>query len=238
MKMNKLGAAIIAATVTLTGATTTYAHEAGDFIIRAGAATVAPKDSPNNNVDQISALGAGSNIEADNDTQLGLNFVYMLTDNFGLEVLAASPFEHDIQVSLSGVEGVTGIPDGKYDVGSTKQLPPTVSLQYYMLDKTSKVRPYVGLGINYTMFFDQSSSGPFDNLDLDDSMGISAQVGVDVMVTDQILFNASAYRMDIDTDATVDLNVPGGAAAGQTLRLTSDVTIDPMVYMVSVGYKL
>ncbi len=238
MKMNKLGAAIIAATITLTGTTATYAHEAGDFIVRVGAATVAPKDSPNNNVDQISALGADSNIEADNDTQLGLNFVYMLSDNVGVEVLAASPFEHDIQVSLAGVEGLTGIPDGKYDVGSTKQLPPTVSLQYYMLDKESKVRPYVGVGINYTMFFDQSSTGPFNDLDLDDSIGISAQVGVDVMVTDNILLNASAYRMDIDTDATVDLEVPGGTAAGATLNLTSDVTIDPMVYMMSIGYKL
>ena len=72
MKMNKLGAAIIAATITLTGTTATYAHEAGDFIVRVGAATVAPKDSPNNNVDQISALGADSNIEADNNTQLCL----------------------------------------------------------------------------------------------------------------------------------------------------------------------
>lgn len=224
MKMNKLGAAIIAATVTLTGATTTYAHEAGDFIVRVGAATVDPKGSPNNEVDQI---GGTSNVIADKDTQLGLNFVYMLTDNFGVEVLAASPFEHDIKVDT----GAANL--GVQDLGSTKQLPPTVSLQYYMLDKTSKVRPYVGLGVNYTWFYDESDGENFDNVDLDDSIGLAAQVGVDVMITDEILLNASAYRIDIDTDATVNLDQSLGGA-----RLTSDVTIDPMVYMVSVGYKL
>lgn len=45
----------------------------------------------------------------------------MMTANWAVEVLAAWPFEHDISL-VGGLE-----------VGSTKHLPPTVSLQYHIL---------------------------------------------------------------------------------------------------------
>lgn len=232
MKMNKLGAAVMTATIAMSGVTAVSAHEAGDIIVRAGVATVEPKDSQQNDIHILTGMGAESNIAVGNDTQLGLNFVYMLSDNLGVEVLAATPFEHDIQVTLAG----TGVGlDGTHDVGSTKHLPPTVSLQYYMLDKDSKVRPYAGVGLNYTWFFDESDGANFDDLDLDDSMGLAFNLGVDVMVTDNILVNASMYHIDIDTEATVklDQSLPLGG-----VQLQADVDIDPMVYMVSVGYKL
>jgi outer membrane protein len=232
MKMNKLSSAILAATLTLTGATATYAHEAGDIIVRAGIANVDPKDATTNDIDEVSALGADSNIAADGDTQLGLNFVYMLSDNWGVEVLAATPFEHDIQVTLANTGTAL---DGTHDVGSTKHLPPTVSLQYYLFDKEDTFRPYVGAGINYTWFFDESDGANFDDLDLDDSFGLAFQAGVDVMLTDNFLLNASVYHIDIDTEATVklDQSLPLGGE-----ELNADVDIDPLVYMVSVGYKL
>ena len=53
---------------------------------------------------------------------------YFLKDNLGIEVLAALPFQHDINV--------VGV--GK--VGSTKHLPPTVSLQYYFGGREATVR--------------------------------------------------------------------------------------------------
>lgn len=220
MKINKLGAAILTATVAMSGATAVQAYDAGDILVRAGAATVEPKDAPNGDI-LASGTDTGLNAVVDNDTQLGLNFVYMLSQNVGVEVLAATPFEHDIHVEGTDLK-----------VGSAKHLPPTVSLQYFLLgDTDSKFQPYAGVGLNYTWFFDENanSSDGFSDLDLDDSMGFAAQVGVDYLVTDNILLNASMYKIDINTDATVDL-------AGTTLK--SDVDIDPMVYMVSVGYKL
>ncbi|MFC3149553.1 OmpW family protein [Litoribrevibacter euphylliae] len=223
MKMNKLGAAILTATLAMSGATAVHAYDAGDIIVRAGAATVEPENAPNGDI-LVSASGAdtGLNAVVDNDTQLGLNFVYMLSQNVGVEVLAATPFEHEVYVEGAGLK-----------VGSTKHLPPTVSLQYFLLgDTDSKFQPYAGVGLNYTWFFDENanSSDGFSDLDLDDSMGFAAQIGVDYLVTDNILLNASVYKMDIDTDATVNLDGVG--------TLKSDVEIDPMVYMVSVGYKL
>lgn len=83
---------------------------------------------------------AGTAATLDSDTQLGLNFAYMLTDQLGVELLAATPFSHDI-----GTKGLGGL-----KLGSVKHLPPTLSLVYYPLDSKSAFQPYVGAGINYT----------------------------------------------------------------------------------------
>jgi outer membrane protein len=222
MKMTKLGAAVVAATIAMSGATSVSAHEEGDILVRAGVVTVEPTNGNGDILAAASGADSGLDLGIKNDTQLGLNFVYMLTDNVGVEVLGATPFEHDIKVEGTNLT-----------VGSVQHLPPTVSLQYFLLgDTDSRVQPYIGAGLNYTWFFNQNANGSqgFSNLDVDDSVGLAAQIGVDVMATDNILVNASAYRIDIDTDATVSHSALGA--------LKSDVSIDPMVYMFSVGYKL
>lgn len=70
----------------------------------------------------------------------------MIKENIAIELLAATPFSHDIK----GTGALAGV--GK--VGETKQLPPTLSVQYHFSPKAS-VRPYVGAGINYTIFFSE-----------------------------------------------------------------------------------
>lgn len=211
------------------------AYQAGDFVVRAGAATVAPNDD-SNELD-VSPVGKipGTKATVDDNTQLGLTFTYMLTDNLGLGVLGASPFKHT--VSVKGVSSALGIPglDGK--LADIKHLPPTVSLQYFPLEPSSSVQPYVGAGLNYTTFFDENLSSEreaqgFDNLSLDDSWGLALEAGVDYMLSDNVLLNAAVWYVDIDTEATVD----GPSALGAT-RTKVDVEIDPWVYMVGVGYK-
>jgi outer membrane protein len=113
-------------------------------------------------------------------------------------------------------------------------LPPTVSAQYYFLEANSEWQPYVGLGINYTMFFDESVSRGAKNalgaqhLSLDDSIGVAGEVGLDWRVDKNWLVNASIWRAQIETDASVD------TALG---RVKTTVALDPWVYMVAVGYK-
>ena len=67
------------------------------------------------------------------DTQLGLNFAYMLTNHLGIELLAASPFEHDVKLKGTAL----GAANGK--LGTLKHLPPTLSLVYYPLDAEVRV---------------------------------------------------------------------------------------------------
>lgn len=226
--MNKslLSASLIALALV---APVAHAHQAGDFILRAGAITTAP----NENSGDIKLDGtkvSGTKATLDSDTQLGLAFAYMLTDHIGLELLAATPFQHNV-----GVKGLGAGLDGK--LGDIKQLPPTLSLQYYPMEASSRFQPYAGIGLNYTMFFDEDLSSNrkaqgFSNLKLKDSVGLAGQLGMDYMINDNFLVNAAVWYIDIDTKATID--GPTALGVGKT---KVDVDVDPWVYMVGVGYK-
>ncbi|WP_339413119.1 OmpW/AlkL family protein [Pseudomonas sp. EA_35y_Pfl2_R5] len=207
-----------------------HAHQAGDIIVRAGAITVDPQESSSDI--WVGALGtdvAGTQATLDSDTQLGLNFAYMLTNNIGIELLAATPFSHDV--------GVKGMPGGfaglNGKLGELKHLPPTLSVVYYPLDASSAFQPYVGAGINYTWFFDTKLSSDaedkgFSGLDMKDSWGLAAQVGMDYMLTDNIMLNAQVRYIDIETTGTTHI-------LGDKVKV--DVDVDPFVYMVGLGYK-
>ncbi|MCG7530500.1 outer membrane beta-barrel protein [Psychrobium sp. MM17-31] len=233
MKKTLINIAMMAALATTSSVA--MANKAGDMILRVGAVNVQPNSDKatvyagGNKVD----LGAGAlTASVESDTQLGLNFVYFATDKVAVEVLAATPFTHDLKVH-SG--------DATLDLGETTHLPPTVSALYYLNAPSDKFQPYVGLGINYTVFFEEEfapgvtgadSVGGLNltDLKLKNSWGLSAQVGFDYHLNEKWLVNASARYIDIDTTASfkaIDGSVPGKV----------EVSVDPMVYMVSVGYK-
>ena len=104
-------------------------------------------------------------------------------------------------------------------MGSTKQLPPTVSLQYHF-NGNGKVSPFLGAGVNYTAFFSEDTRGALEgqNLKLDDSWGLAAHAGIDFAVGQRSAIRVDARWIDIDTDVTLD-----GAKIGT-------VNIDPIVY--------
>ncbi|WP_407473353.1 OmpW/AlkL family protein [Pseudomonas putida] len=226
--MNKslLGASLVALALAAPAA---HAYQAGDMILRAGAITTAPNESSGDLKFDGNKV-SGTKATLDSDTQLGLTFAYMLTDHIGLELLAATPFKHTV-----GVKGLGGGLDGK--LAGIKQLPPTLSLQYYPMEPNSRFQPYAGVGINYTLFFDEDLSSArkeqgFSNLKLQDSVGIAGQLGMDYMLTDNLLVNASVWYVDIDTKASVN----GPTALGYS-KTKVDVDVDPWVYMVGLGYK-
>ena len=226
--MNKslLGASLVALALAAPAA---HAYQAGDMILRAGAITTAPNESSGDLKFDGNKV-SGTKATLDSDTQLGLTFAYMLTDHIGLELLAATPFKHTV-----GVKGLGGGLDGK--LADIKQLPPTLSLQYYPMELNSRFQPYAGVGINYTLFFDEDLSSArkqqgFSNLKLQDSVGIAGQLGMDYMLTENLLVNASVWYVDIDTKASVN----GPTALGYS-KTKVDVDVDPWVYMVGLGYK-
>ena len=227
-KINSLVAGSLLATGLVCGASSALAYEAGDIILRAGVASVQPDES--SSALNLAGTGplAGTSAGVDNNEQLGLTGTYMLTSNIGIGLLAATPFEHDITAQGLGAP---------IDAGDTKQLPPTLTLQYFPMESSSDFQPYVGIGINYTAFFDEGVDSDLEaflgesggELELDDSIGLAAQVGFDYAVDEHWLLNASVWYIDIDTSADFKFN--GGT------RITADVDIDPWVYMVGLGYK-
>ena len=198
------------------------AYQAGDLILRAGIASVQPnEDSDALSLDGTRLPGTGAGLNS--SEQLGLTLTYMFTPQWGVGVLAAMPFEHDIKAKGVGV-----------DAGSAKHLPPTVTLQYFPLGATSRWQPYVGLGVNYTLFFDEQVDGQLEemfgpgDLDLDNSWGWAGQAGLDYQIDDHWLVNAAVWYLDIDTDATFKFVAN---------RITTDVNVEHLGYMRGVGYR-
>jgi outer membrane protein len=179
-----------------------YAMDQGDWLIRFGVSSVDPKS--NNHPD----------VSVDSATSATFNFTYMMTANWGVELLAAYPFEHDIYLV------------GGPEVGSTKHLPPTVSLQYHFMPDAT-FQPYLGLGVNYTNFFNEKLYGPLEgaSLKLDDSWGFAGEIGADIMLGETWFLNLNARYIDIESDATVN-----GQPFGK-------VKIDPWVYGAHVGIR-
>ncbi len=206
---SKLSIAILSTLGLTLGATSFSAQaiQAGDMFMRFTATNVNPND------DSTAFSGAGVNPEVDDNTQPGVTFVYMYSDNIGLEVLGATPFSHDISAA----------PLGK--IGETKHLPPTFSVQYYFNPQT-KVRPFVGVGLNYTTFFDEKTiSGLGGDLELDDSFGLAVQAGIDYDIDEKWFLTADIRYINIETEAT---NIAAG---------TSDVEINPTVISIGAGFK-
>jgi outer membrane protein len=183
-------------------ANTALAMDQGDWLIRFGASSVDPKS--NNHPD----------VSVDSATSATFNFTYKMTANWGVELLAAYPFEHDIYLV------------GGPEVGSTKHLPPTVSLQYHFMPDAT-FQPYLGLGVNYTNFFNEKLYGPLEgaSLRLDDSWGFAGEIGADIMLGETWLLNLNARYIGIESDATVN-----GQPFGK-------VKIDPWVYGAHVGIR-
>jgi outer membrane protein len=221
MKKQILAAAIAAFAVS--GAA--VAHEPGDVILRVGAAHVAP-DVDSGRIKVGGAKVSGSKADVKDDTQLGLTATWIVAPHLGVELLAATPFTHTIKV-----KGVNPAIDGT--LGKATHLPPTLSAQYFFLDTKSRFQPYVGVGLNYTWFFNEKLSSKakannFHGLELENSFGWALQVGADIAISDKLFLNAAVWKIDIDTQAKTRLgNTP----------VKVDVEVDPWVYFVGIGYK-
>ncbi len=204
----RLGIALAAAGLCLQPLTATAAK--GDWLLRGGIGIVDPKS------DNLE-LSPEAVIQVDTGTSFTIEGTYMFADHWGVELLAAYPFTHD--VDIDGAEGAGNI-------GEVDHLPPTLSLQYHF-NPDGTFRPYIGAGINYTAIFNEDTKGALagSDLELDDSWGAAGQVGVDVGLTDNWFLNLAVRYIDIDSDAKLD-----GSDLGT-------VEIDPFVYQAQVGYR-
>ncbi|MCL4106576.1 UNVERIFIED_CONTAM: hypothetical protein GTU68_009710 [Idotea baltica] len=221
------------------GSSAAFAYEQGDWILRAGATTVSPNADSDN---IVLPTGLIAEADVDDNTQLGLIPAYMLTNNWGVELLLATPFDHDIEAQGKGAINGTNLA-----AGSTKHLPPTLSIQWYPRGGMSGWQPYVGVGVNYTYFFDEKvdselvdllgglTDGAVNgaDLDLDDSFGFAAQGGIDIPLSENWAINLAVWYIDIETEATISAKVDGATAA----KVKFDVDIDPWVYNIGIAYK-
>ena len=200
----------------------TPAHaEAGDWLVRLRGIYVAPQDDSGG---VLPAVPTGS-VTVDDAIVPELDFTYFFTNNIAAElILATSP--HDID----GADAIAGL----NEVADTWALPPTLTFQYHFAPD-AKLRPYIGAGINWTIFYSEDSSPSLDGalggatrVSLDDSFGWAVQAGVDFDLTERVFVNLDVKYIDIDTTATLNT---GGSIN------TVDVDIDPLVFGVGFGMR-
>jgi outer membrane protein len=178
------------------------AQDAGEWIVRSGFHSIEPKS------------GNHALVVVEDNIGLTFNVTYMFAPNWGVELLAALPFLHEITLNGAGA------------VAETDLLPPTLSAQYHF-NPNGRVRPYVGAGLNYTIFSDERTWGALQGskLDLSSSFGPAAQLGVDFDLLPGWFINVDARWFDIDTDAKLDAADIG------------TVEIDPFAFGLSVGHR-
>lgn len=207
----KLQSLVLAAATALT-MTTAFAVPAGTWSVAAGAHYVDPKSD--NGTLANSDLNLVANVDVDGDVRPTISGEYFIANNVGIELLAAIPFHHDFTLNDA---------DGKeIFTGKTQHLPPTLSLQYHFdgYNLPMNVKPFVGVGVNYTTFFKERISTGGD-LDLDDSVGVAGHIGLDIPFAPTESFRIDARYMDIKTDATLN-----GTDIGE-------IDISPWVYGVA-----
>lgn len=184
-----------------------FAQQAGEWTFGIGAHQINPKSGNG------SLVGGTLDVEVGSNVSPTITAEYFVRDNLGIEVLASWPFKHDISI------------DGLGRVGSTKHLPPTVSLQYHFGQGT--VKPFVGAGVNYTLFMSEETEGALagSEVELEDSFGLALHAGIDFEVSENGSIRIDARWIDIDTDVKLD-----GADIGT-------VNIDPLVYGAAYVFK-
>jgi outer membrane protein len=208
-----------AGAITVAAATPAYA-KAGDILIRTRAILVSPTEDsggvqpafPNDGVSVTDAFAPE------------VDFTYFATDNVALELIAATT-NHDVK----GKGGLA--PVGR--LADTWVLPPTLTLQYHFTPN-ARVRPYVGAGVNYTLFYREDASEGLETaigdttVHLKNSLGYAIQAGVDIDVSKKVFVNLDVKYIDVDTTATLTT----GALVNRV-----KVSIDPIVAGIGLGMR-
>lgn len=174
------------------------AAEAGDWLVRVRAIHLVPDDA---GTDVLATA------EVKENTTIEVDVTRFFTDHFAVEAIGAtSPQE----ITLGGTS-----------LGGVHHLPPTVLAQYHW--DGNRVRPYAGLGLNYTIFYRET--GTLKTMEVDDSFGFAGQLGLDCDMGDDNFLNFDLKYINIETEVS-----QGGTKLG-------DLEVNPWVVGVGFGHR-
>jgi len=179
---------------------------------------------------KIGVIGGDVNIS--NTFIPELDFTYFFTKNIAAELILGTT-KHDVKTVGSDISAVGGPTNASVDLGSVYLLPPTLTVQYHFFPMREKIfKPYVGAGVNYTIFYNEKAGSVVKGIQYDNAFGFAAQLGFDLMLDDTFFINVDVKRLFLSTDVTVDAS---NLAAG--LTIPAKVDIDPWLLGFGVGMK-
>jgi outer membrane protein len=165
---------------------------------------------------QSSAV-ADLNVKAKNQIIPEFDVSYFFTKNIAAELVLTWPQ----QVNITAGPGNT-------NVGKVTALPPSLLAQYHFTD-LGAFKPYVGAGVNYTIFGNRQNFPALGNgVTVDQSsIGFVGQIGMDYMLTKNWGLNADLKYATMSTNVKT---VAGGVDLGK-------LTLNPWMPAVGVTYK-
>lgn len=150
-----------------------------------------------------------------------VDITYFFTENWAAELILATT-KHDVKAVSTAA--------GDIDLGHVWLLPPTLTVQYHFTGGT--LVPYLGTGINYTIFYGVDEGPVANDVDYDSSFGFAFQGGVDISLDENWFLNADVKKVFLTTDATINATSALGATVG------ADVDINPWIFGFGIGRKL
>lgn len=208
--MKKIAFAVLAALAMIPAA---QAQSAGDIVARFRVVNIDPADK--DTVVLPASLGGDVDVTVNSKVIPEVDFTYFVTSNIAAELILTYPQKHDVK--LNGA---------KY--GSLKHLPPTLTAQYHFTG-LGPVKPYVGAGINLTLFSSINLPDPTPGVSLEidkSSVGLALQAGVDYAIDKTWSVNFDVKKVQIRTD----LKTTSGTNLGT-------IKVDPLLVGVGVGMK-
>ena len=150
-----------------------------------------------------------------------LDITYFFNENWSMELILGTA-KHDVKAVETAA--------GEIDLGSVWLLPPTLTGQYHFTG--GNFVPYVGAGVNLTLFYGVDEGPVVDDIEYDTAVGFALQSGFDYMLNDKWFLNFDVKKLFLNTTATVNATTALGAT------VEADVDINPWIFGVGVGIKL
>jgi outer membrane protein len=214
MKKVVLGLFLIAFAFNVNAQEDTKKDDFNKWQVRLRLITIAPNESAT--IETI-----GGDIDISTAVVPELDFTYFFTKNWSAELILATA-RHDVKAVSTAA--------GDIELGNVWLLPPTLTLQYHFLTEDG-FRPYLGAGLNYTIFYGADEGPTADDVSYDNSVAFAFQAGLDYDLNEKWFLNVDAKYLTLSTDATVDATTALGATVG------ADVDINPLVIGVGIGMR-
>lgn len=184
--------------------------------------------------------------DIEEDTTWNVSGVWRPLPYLGLELLYVGGADHSLRLkNFRGNPGRDGIHFGRFTASSANMF-----VNWYMTDLNCLGQPYIGIGVNYSDFYDDNLNPDFQQylvnsgmatgpgkLGIGHSWGASAQLGLDWRLgragaLSSWLINAAVIYTDADTDAVVTYPVNPGYE-----RLYSNFETNPWTLNLGVTYE-
>ena len=200
--------------------TLSFGQEAGELHMRVRATGVV-------SMENATIKTIGGNVNVTNNLIPEVDFTYYFTKNIAAELILGTS-KHEVVAVNTAL--------GNLDLGRVMLLPPTLNLQYHFYP-TKNLKPYIGAGLNYTIFYDEGQgkgrNAAITNVDYDNNLGYSFQLGFDYKINDKLYWNVDVKKVYLNTDVEVGAALPAGQ-----VYVPADVDLNPWLISTGIGFKL